>query len=148
MDKHRIYAIWSAILDMLKIANMTKKEAFVKFRCIEYKFKELEEGKAEIQAQLEGDSTYVTMVCGSGTINSGKMFTGESQDDFLPIETESFKTMLVEFFPKHFKDEVKLATQRMQPPTTVNAVVSRIQEMRAKQESASIRTGGMKFGKK
>lgn len=145
MNRERIEAIWSAILEMLKIASMVKKNAQLKFRCIEYTFNDLNDGTAEILARLEDDSAYITMVCGNGTIGSGKMFTGEEPGDFLLIENNSFKSMLNEIFPSGFEDEIRRATDSLNPSLTQYSVLRRIQELRSKEGAAFARAGGAKL---
>lgn len=148
MNKQQIEGVWKAILEMIKIANMAKVEPRLKYRCMDYTFRLIDDEKCEIKAQLEGDATYLTMRCGSSRIDSGKMFTGEAPDDFLPIENTDLREMLKDLLPEGTEEAIQAATDKMRSVPTVNSVVRRIQQMRAAQESATTRVGGSRPGLK
>lgn len=136
MTKQQIEGIWSAILELIKISKMGKHSALISHKSLNYSFQDMGDEQFEIKAQLERDSTYLVMTCSQGSIHSGKMFTAEAKNDFLPIDPDDLKSLCDDLFPKNFEEAISLHCNKLKGTLPMEAVKANIEDIRARFFSA------------
>lgn len=141
MTKQQIEGIWAAILELIKISKMGKHSTTISHKALNYSFQELGDEQFEIKAQLERDSTYLVMNCSRGSIHSGKMFTAEAKNDFLPIDSDDLKTLCDDLFPKDFEYAIALHCNKLKGTLPVETVKANIEDIRARFLSAGRDSG-------
>lgn len=141
MTKQQIEGIWTAILELIKISKMGKHSTLISHKALNYSFQDLGDEQIEIKAQLERDSTYLVMTCSQGSIHSGKMFTAEAMNDFLPIDNDDLKILCDDLFPKDFEDAIVLNCNKLKGTLPMEAVKANIEDIRARFLSAGRDSG-------
>lgn len=129
MTKERMEAIWSAIKELLRVAEQTNREAELSYRALKYSFEDAGNEKFSIKAQLEGDQTYFNLTCSKSAFSSGKLFTGE---EFVDLEKGTLRDACEQLFPEGVEEELLAKARRISPTPSTQSVLDRIAAMREK----------------